>query len=92
MQASSSFLPMENPTSGSTVTDPGKPFQSHPKQEEEINAAMGSDNAADTSTLQSIKDSLHDIKENVKETLQRDHPRGQEYKKKPQDGMTNPME
>ncbi|CEP18047.1 hypothetical protein [Parasitella parasitica] len=51
--------------------------------------------AADTtnhSTLQNIKEKIVDIKDNVKETLQRDHHNGQDCAKKPQDGKTNPME
>lgn len=40
-----------------------------------------------------IRETLHDIKENVKETLSRDHPRnGVEHPKRAQDGKTNPME
>ncbi|KAI9243472.1 hypothetical protein BY458DRAFT_530617 [Sporodiniella umbellata] len=42
--------------------------------------------------IQDIKDTFHDIKQNVKETLQRDHHHGQDCEKKPQDGKTNPME
>lgn len=44
------------------------------------------------STLHSVRSALHDMKENVKETLQRDHHHGQDCAKKPQDGKTNPME
>jgi uncharacterized membrane protein YukC len=44
------------------------------------------------STLHSVRSALHDIKENVKETLQRDHHHGQDCAKRPQDGKTNPME
>lgn len=43
-------------------------------------------------TLRKVKNSLHDMKENVKEVFQRDHPHGQESGKVPQDGKTNPME
>ncbi|KAI9476587.1 MAG: hypothetical protein EXX96DRAFT_577669 [Benjaminiella poitrasii] len=92
MQASNSFMPMENSTSASTTTNAAKPFHSHPKEEEEINAAAGSNNAADTSAFRSMKDGLHDMKESVKETFQKDHHHGREYEKKSQDGMTNPME
>ncbi|KAG1460848.1 hypothetical protein G6F56_005855 [Rhizopus delemar] len=42
--------------------------------------------------IQDIKDTLHDIKQNVKETLQGDHHKGQDCPKRPQDGKTNPME
>jgi hypothetical protein len=45
-----------------------------------------------TSTLHDIKEAIVDLKDNVKETLQRDHHHGQEGVKKPQDGKTNPME
>lgn len=44
------------------------------------------------SKMEGIKTALHDIKENVKETLQRDHHNGQDCAKRPQDGKTNPME
>lgn len=44
------------------------------------------------SKMEGIKTALHDIKENVKGTLQRDHHHGQDCAKKPQDGKTNPME
>jgi hypothetical protein len=42
--------------------------------------------------LRDIRGALHGIKENVKETLQRDHHNGQDCKKRPQDGKTNPLE
>ncbi|ORE09941.1 hypothetical protein BCV72DRAFT_222495 [Rhizopus microsporus var. microsporus] len=42
--------------------------------------------------MQDIKSTLHDIKENVKETFHRDHRHGQDCEKRPQDGKTNPME
>lgn len=42
--------------------------------------------------MQDIKNTLHDIKENVKETFHRDHRHGQDCEKRPQDGKTNPME
>ncbi|KAI8882573.1 hypothetical protein K501DRAFT_186463 [Backusella circina FSU 941] len=42
--------------------------------------------------LSDIRGALHDIKENVKETLQRDHHNGQDCVKRPQDGKTNPLE
>ncbi|KAG2209154.1 uncharacterized protein EV154DRAFT_503175 [Mucor mucedo] len=44
------------------------------------------------SKMEGIKTALHDIKENVKGTLQRDHHHGQDCAKRPQDGKTNPME
>ncbi|KAI8328601.1 hypothetical protein EDC96DRAFT_530373 [Choanephora cucurbitarum] len=40
----------------------------------------------------SIRDSLHEVKENIKETFQSDHHHGEEGQKRPQDGKTNPME
>lgn len=39
-----------------------------------------------------LRTALHDIKETVKETLQRDHHHGNDCAKRPQDGKTNPME
>lgn len=44
------------------------------------------------SKMEGIRSTLHDIKDSVKETLQRDHHHGADCAKKPQDGKTNPME
>lgn len=49
-------------------------------------------NKQTSSTLHGIKEAIVDLKDNVKETLQRDHHHGQDCAKKPQDGKTNPME
>ncbi|KAI8642909.1 hypothetical protein BD408DRAFT_166341 [Parasitella parasitica] len=54
--------------------------------------ATATDTATNHSTLHNIKEKIVDIKDNVKETLQRDHHHGQDCAKKPQDGKTNPME
>jgi len=59
---------------------------------ETIDAAAATNDTAHQSTLHNIKEKMVDIKDNVKETLQRDHHRGQDCAKKPQDGKTNPME
>ncbi|KAI8982481.1 hypothetical protein BDF20DRAFT_817620 [Mycotypha africana] len=50
------------------------------------------DNDGSQPTLRKIKNGLHDMKENVKDVFGRDHPRGEESEKIPQDGKTNPME
>lgn len=48
---------------------------------------------AHTSKLGEIKETLRDIKESVKDTFGRDHPRGGDGQpKRAQDGKTNPME
>ncbi|KAG2231281.1 hypothetical protein BDF21DRAFT_466147 [Thamnidium elegans] len=39
-----------------------------------------------------LRTALHDMKETVKGTLQRDHHHGNDCAKRPQDGKTNPME
>lgn len=53
-----------------------------------------SDNVHSTtgSKRESLKATLHGIKDSVKETWHRDHHHGADCAKKPQDGKTNPME
>lgn len=55
-------------------------------------ATTGAHTAVGGSKMEGIKATLHDIKDSVKETLQRDHHHGADCAKKPQDGKTNPME
>ncbi|GAA5803251.1 hypothetical protein HPULCUR_008728 [Helicostylum pulchrum] len=64
-----------------------------------VNTAVGSTSAQPGTTTTTTEDhpsklrtALHDIKETVKETLQRDHHHGNDCAKRPQDGKTNPME
>ncbi|CAO0800291.1 unnamed protein product [Mucor circinelloides] len=69
-----------------------KPAMEKTVSKETIDAAAATNDTAHQSTLHNIKEKMVDIKDNVKETLQRDHHRGQDCAKKPQDGKTNPME
>jgi hypothetical protein len=82
---SDSINPLRSP-----VAD--KPMEEKYVSKQTIDAAAATDNTANHSTLHNIKEKIVDIKDNVKETLQRDHHRGQDCAKKPQDGKTNPME
>lgn len=69
-----------------------KPMMGETVNKETIDATAATDDTANHSTLHNIKEKIVDIKDNFKETLQRDHHRGQDCAKKPQDGKTNPME
>jgi hypothetical protein len=78
-----------NPAGGSYPTGPLSNNEHHTTH---ATTGVHTTTGAPHSKMEGIKTALHDMKENVKETLQRDHHHGQDCAKKPQDGKTNPME